>query len=312
MARMRPLSRRFRRALSAVALLAVTGGIVTACGEGDSAAPQATPTKPSASASASASAGAEAPKLHMIDSDGHQVAFHVTAGHGPTIVLDAGGGEDSSYWKDIVPRLHADTGATVITYDRAGLGQSEAVPGAWDVEAAVSDLKTGLTELGVTKDVILVSHSQAGEVATYFTKENPKEVSGSVLVDANLPPFFTDEEIARLTAATQPQLDAAKKDPTEPANAQLIATAENFTPVHQAYNKMSWPDSVPVDVIVSEKTPFDGSPEDAQRWRDAAASFVQQGPNRTLVTAMGSSHDVPKDRPDFVVEQIEKTVSARG
>ncbi|MFD6422430.1 alpha/beta fold hydrolase [Streptomyces sp. NPDC060198] len=308
MSRMLPLSRRTRRALSAVALLAVTGGIVTACGEEDSAATKAAPPKSSASASTPAGAS----KLHMVDSDGHQVAFHVTTGHGPTIVLDAGGGEDSSYWNDIVPRLHADTGATVITYDRAGLGRSEAVPGGWDVEAAVGDLKTGLTALGVTKDVILVSHSQAGEVATYFAKENPKEVSASVLVDANLPPFFTDQEIARLVAATQPELDAAKKDPSAPANRQLIATAENFTPAHQAYNKMSWPDSVPVDVIVSEKTPFDGSPEDAQRWRDAAASFVRQAPNRTLVTATGSSHDVPKDRPDFVVEQIEKTVSARG
>lgn len=310
MSRIRPSHRRTRRALSAVALLAVTAGVVTACGEENSAAAKASP-KATASA-ASGKGQADASKLRMIDSGGHRVAFHITAGHGPAIVLDSGGGEDSSYWKDIVPRLHADTGATVITYDRAGLGQSEAVPGPWDVEGAVSDLKTGLTELGVTDDVILVSHSQAGEVATYFTSENPKMVSGSVLVDANLPPFFTDEEIARLAAASQPEVDAAKKDPDTPANRQLIQTAENFTPAHQAYNKMSWPDSVPADVIVSEKTPFDGSPEDAQRWRDAAASFVQQAPNRTLVTATGSSHDVPKDRPDFVVDQIEKTVSAQG
>ncbi|MFD6530422.1 alpha/beta fold hydrolase [Streptomyces sp. NPDC060184] len=310
MSRTRPPRRRTRRALSAVALLAVTAGIVTACGEEDSAAPKASPK---AVAPASSGAGqADGSKLRMIDSGGHRVAFHITAGHGPVIVLDSGGGEDSSYWKEMVPRLHADTGATVITYDRAGLGRSEAVPGPWDVEGAVGDLKTGLTELGVTKGVILVSHSQAGEVATYFTKENPEVASGSVLVDANLPPFFTDEEIARLVAASRPEVDAAKKDPTTPANRQLIATAENFTTAHQAYNKVSWPESVPADVIVSEKTPFDGSPEDAQRWRAAAASFVRQAPNRTLVTATGSSHDVPKDRPDFVVERIEQMVSAQG
>lgn len=52
--------------------------------------------------------------------------------------------------------------------------------------------------------------------------------------------------------------------------------------------------------MVSEKTPLDGSPEDAQRWRDAAASFAQEAPNRTLVTAKGSSHEVPTDRPDLV------------
>lgn len=97
----------------------------------------------------------------MIDNGGHRLAFHVTRGNGSTIVLDSGGGEDSSYWNDLVPKLHASTGATVVTYDRAGLGKSDVVPGPWKVESAVSDLESGLQELGVTKNVTLVSHSQA-------------------------------------------------------------------------------------------------------------------------------------------------------
>ncbi|MER6720412.1 alpha/beta fold hydrolase [Streptomyces halstedii] len=302
---------RTHRALAAVALLAVSAGFVTACGDEGSAH-----RDPAPSASAPAVPGADKtaePKPHMIDNDGHRLAFHVTEGHGPAIVLDAGGGEDSSYWKDIVPELHATTGATIITYDRPGLGKSEAVPGAWDVRSAVSDLRTGLQKLGVTKDVILVSHSQAGEIATYFTKEYPELVSGSVLVDASLPPLYTDEETARLVAANQPAVDAAKKDPSQPQNSQLISVAENYGPMHRAYHEVSWPDAVPATVIVSEKTPFDGSPEDAQLWRDAAASFVAQGPaNRTLVTAKGSSHDIPKDRPALVIEEIGKMAGARG
>ncbi|MFC5673842.1 alpha/beta fold hydrolase [Streptomyces incanus] len=307
-----PLKRRrpTYRVLSALALLTLTAGAVTACSNNDSA------SKPAASHSAtsSASPGAGRPgasKLHMITNDGHRLAFHVTQGNGHTIVLDSGGGEDSSYWKDLVPKLHADTGATVITYDRAGMGKSDVVPGPWKVESAVSDLRSGLEQLGVTKNVILVSHSQAGEIANYFAKENPKTLSGAVLVDANLPPFFTDEEIARLVAVSQPQIDAAKKDPDKPQNRQLISTAENFVPAHKAFHKVTWPDAVPATVIVSGKTPLDGSPVDAQRWRDAAASFAQDGPNRTLVTAKGSSHEVPKDRPDLVLKEIEDMVATQ-
>ncbi|MDJ1138225.1 alpha/beta fold hydrolase [Streptomyces iconiensis] len=248
----------------------------------------------------------------MIENNGHRLAFHVTKGHGPTIVLDAGGGEDSSYWKGMVRKLHAATGAKVITYDRAGLGESEVVPGPWEVGSAVSDLKTGLRKLGVTRDVILVSHSQAGEIATYLAKENPKLVSGAVLVDASLPPLYTDEVIARLVAANQPAVDAAKKDPSKPKNRQLISTAESYIPMHKAYHQVSWPDTVPATAIVSEKTPFAGSPEDAQRWRDAAATFVGKGPHRTLVTAKGSSHDIPKDRPALVLKEIKKMRAAQG
>ncbi|MCX4851416.1 alpha/beta fold hydrolase [Streptomyces sp. NBC_00893] len=298
------------RLLSALAVLTLTAGAATACSDGDSTPEHAasSSSSPSSSATSSTSPGAGqsgVSKLHMVTNDGHRLAFHVTQGNGHTIVLDSGGGEDSSQWKDLVPKLHADTGATVITYDRAGLGKSDVVPGPWKVDSAVSDLKPGLEQLGITKSVTLVSHSQAGEIASYFAKDNPKMLSGAVLVDANLPPFFTDEEIPRLVAASRPQVDAAKKDPDKPENRQIISTAEGFAPAHKAFHDVTWPDAVPVAVIVSEKTPLDGSPVDAQRWRDAAASFAQDGPNRTLVTAKGSSHEVPKDRPDLVLMEIE-------
>ncbi|WP_328581838.1 alpha/beta fold hydrolase [Streptomyces sp. NBC_00370] len=310
MSRTTPNRRSVNRAVSALALLVVAAGAVTACSDDNSAAKQ--PTSHSAVASASpATSEIGKTKLHMVDNGGHRLAFYVTRGSGSTIVLDSGGGEYSSQWKDIVPKLHAATGATVITYDRAGLGKSDVVPGPWKVRSAVSDLKAGLAQLGITKDVTLVAHSQAGEVANYFAQDNPRMLSGAVLVDANLPQFFTDEEIPRLVAATQPAVDAAKKDPEKPENRQLISTAAGFAAAHQAFHKVTWPDSVPATVVVSEKTPFDGSPEDAQRWRDAAASFAHAAPNRTLVTAKGSSHEVPTDRPGFVLKEIEGMFAAR-
>ncbi|MFF2367888.1 alpha/beta fold hydrolase [Streptomyces sp. NPDC058122] len=293
------------RALSSLAVLTLAAGAVTACSDSNSSSSHSTP-----SASAGTGKAAEA-TLRMVDNGGHRLAFYVMRGNGSTIVLDSGGGEYSSQWKDIAPKLHAATGATVITYDRAGLGKSDVVPGPWKVESAVSDLEAGLRQLGVTNDVTLVAHSQAGEIANYLAKGNPKLLSGAVLVDANLPQFFTDEEIPRLVAASQPAIDAAKKDPEKPANRQLISTAEGFAPAHQAFHKVTWPDSVPATVMVSGKTPFDGSPEDAQRWRDAAASFVQEAPNRALVTVKGASHEVPTERPDAVLKAIEAMFAAQ-
>lgn len=298
------------RVLASLALLTLTAGAVTACGDDDSGADAGHTAPSSATSSASTGAGRSDAEPHMITHDGHRLAFYVIKGSGRTIVLDSGGGEDASQWKDIAPELHADTGATVITYDRAGLGGSDVVPGPWKVKSAVGDLTSGLEQLGVTGNVTLVSHSQAGEIANVLAEEHPKMLSGAVLVDANLPGFFTDEEIPRLVAGTQPEVDAAKKDPDKPANRQLISTAEGFGAAHKAFHKVVWPDSVPATVLVSEKTPFDGSPVDAQRWRDAAAAFAQGAPNRTLVTATGSSHEVPTDRPALVIKEVEAMVSA--
>ncbi|MCC9738394.1 alpha/beta fold hydrolase [Streptomyces sp. MNU89] len=298
------------RVLSSLAVLTLAAGTATACSSNDSSSSSSAPTSAIPSASAGTGKAAEA-KLHMVDNDGHRLAFYAIQGSGSTIVLDSGGGEDSSQWKDIAPKVHAATGATVITYDRAGLGKSDVVPGAWKVQSAVSDLKAGLKQLGITKDVTLVAHSQAGEIASNLAQDDPEMLSGAVLVDANLPQFFTDEEIPRLVAATQPDVDAAKKDPEKPANRQLISTAEGFAEAHQVFHKVVWPASVPATVMVSEKTPFAGSPPDAQHWRDAAASFVKEAPNRTLVTAKGTSHEVPTERPDLVLKAIEDRFAAQ-
>jgi hypothetical protein len=68
---------------------------------------------------------------------------------------------------------------------------------------------------------------------------------------------------------------------------------------------MTYPENVPVKVIVSGKTPFPTSPKDAKAWRDAQAAFVAASPtNRTLTTAVGSSHEVPVERPDLVIDGV--------
>jgi pimeloyl-ACP methyl ester carboxylesterase len=247
----------------------------------------------------------------MVKNGGHTLAFHIVSGHGPAIVLDAGGGADSSYWQDLVPTLAKDTGATIITYDRAGAGASDEVPGPWKVEDAVSDLEAGLTQLGATRDVLLVSHSLAGEIATYFVDKNPQWVAGSVLVDASLPNFYTDSEIAKIAAANKAQLAELQKQPSTKQTRQLIAVAADYEAMHRAYHQISWPATVPATVIVSSKTPFD-TPEDAQLWRDAQAQFAGAATNRSLIVAANSSHDIPLDRPDVVAKAIDEMAKTLG
>lgn len=242
---------------------------------------------------------------HMIDVDGHKIAFHVTPGHGPTIVLDAGGGADSSYWDTFVPELAKRTGSQIITYDRAGVGASDDVDGAWDVHGATRDLAVGLEKLHATDRVILVSHSLAGEIATYLVGQHPKWFIGAVMVDANVPDFYTDAAIARAEAMYAPVIAATKAAPPSKSGRQLLALSSSFVETSRAFHGVTWPASVPVIVIVAEKTPFD-DPTDKQWWKDAHAQFAKRAPNRRLVNATGSSHDVAHDRPDVILSAISE------
>lgn len=58
----------------------------------------------------------------MVSNGDHKLAFTVYPGQAPVIVLDAGGGHDSTYWAGFAPDLAERTGSKVITYDRASMG----------------------------------------------------------------------------------------------------------------------------------------------------------------------------------------------
>ncbi len=246
---------------------------------------------------------APAAATHLIDVDGHKIAFHVTPGQGPTIVLDAGGGNDSSYWDAFVPELAKRTGSKIITYDRSGFGASDDVSGAWNVHSATRDLAVGLEKLHATDRVILVSHSLAGEIATYLVGQHPKWFAGAVMVDANVPDFYTDAAIARAEAMYAPIVAATKTAPPTKSGRQLLALSESFVETSRAFHRATWPASVPVIVIVAERPPFE-DPADAQWWKDAHAQFAKRAPNRRLVNATGSSHDVAHDRPEVIFSAI--------
>ncbi|MFJ2581493.1 alpha/beta fold hydrolase [Kitasatospora aureofaciens] len=172
----RPLPRRSRRSALLLAATTLALGTATACEASHAPSAAGSPGAAAPSAASSSTAG-QAPTAgsdaRTVSNNGHRLAFHVTPGHLPAIVLDAGGGQDSSYWKDLVPALAKETGSEIITYDRSGLGASAEVAGPWRVDNAVSDLAAVLTAAGATHNVVLASHSEAGEIATYFVRSHP-------------------------------------------------------------------------------------------------------------------------------------------
>ncbi len=284
--------------------IALTSAVLLAASIGACSAQTAASSSPSSTpASASASTTSETRKVTNAE---HDLVFHVVDGKLPALVLDAGGGLGSSYWKDLAPRLAKATGSKIITYDRANEGESDEVSGPWRVENAVSDLEAGLKSLGVTEDVVLVSHSIAGEVATNFVNKNPGWVSGAVLVDANVPDFFTDEMLTAFAPLVEQQRTALMAQPSTKKNRQLLAVMVDYAAVHRVFHKLSWPKDVPVTAIVASQTPFADSPAAAELWRDGQARFAQAGPDRKHVVAENTSHEgIVTERPDIIADAVQ-------
>lgn len=240
---------------------------------------------------------------------GHHLTFHDTPGHLPVLVLDAGGGADSTYWNSIIPELAKRTGSEIITYDRAGLGASDEVPPPFRMEDAVTDLGSGLTQIGANRDLVLIPHSFAGMIATYLAIRHPDWISGAVLVDTNVPEFFTDAEVSHMAPIIQPMVAAELAAHPDKKTRTLEAITEAYVQTSHDFYRATWPASIPCVVIVSEGTPF--PPEmklDVKNWKDAHVAFANKSCQGKLIVAAGSSHDIAHDRPEVIIEATGKLV----
>lgn len=104
----------------------------------------------------------------------------------PTVLLECGiAGPTSASWA-WVQRGVAEF-APVISYDRAGLGLSDAGPTPRDGRAIGRELRVALANAGIPGPFVFVGHSFGGLVARVFTDEFPGDVAGLVLVESSHP-----------------------------------------------------------------------------------------------------------------------------
>ncbi len=266
---------------------AILGGCVASSPA--AAAPRATPaavTKPLPAA-----------QTRMIGVGGRRVAFHVIPGRSPAVVFEAGSGMDGTAWAPVLATIYAETGAELITFDRAGFGDSDEDTRPPAVQHEVDDLRTGLSVLKADR-IVLVAHSFGGEVATAFVNQNPDTVARAVLVDASIPSFFTDAETAKMVAMfpkTMPQTDKQSRT--------MVALFKAFPAMQHGFHAMHWPDNVPAMVIVSEYPPLPTPAENAL-WTQGHVDFAHAAANRSVVIATGSGHIVMTDRPDLVSHAV--------
>ncbi len=122
------------------------------------------------------------PPGHMVNVDEFKMHIHCTGEGKLTILLEAGLDDFSIFWSLVQPEI-AKT-ARVCSYDRAGLGWSEASPSPRTSETMVDELHELLVNARVHPPYVLVGHSFGGALTRLYVHKNPDEVLGMVLVDA--------------------------------------------------------------------------------------------------------------------------------
>jgi pimeloyl-ACP methyl ester carboxylesterase len=118
----------------------------------------------------------------MIDVGGYRLHLDCQGEGEPTVVIDAGQGDFSLSWAEILTRTAVFS--RVCVYDRAGLGWSDPSPKSRTAEAMVEELHTLLAKANVPGPYVLVGASTGGMNVRLFAHKHPREVAGLVLVDS--------------------------------------------------------------------------------------------------------------------------------
>jgi len=134
-------------------------------------------------------------KMYVVN--GHQMHLYCTGEGSPTIVLDAGLGEDSLVWGKVQPYLSRTT--RVCSYDRAGMGWSSPGPDPRDADTIAGELHALLQQADVSSPMVLMGHSLAGLYIRAYATRYPEDVAGLIFVDASSP-LQEDQGSAELRA----------------------------------------------------------------------------------------------------------------
>jgi pimeloyl-ACP methyl ester carboxylesterase len=239
----------------------------------------------------------------LVDVGGYNMYFKIMKGKGTPILFEAGGGNDSSVWDGILEKIHKVTGATLITYDRSGFGQSQLNPNLenesdFEIENGITELEKGLSKLGFNNEIMLVSHSYGGLYNLLFAGKYPEKVTSVVLIDATLSNFWNEDLL------TMRDMNVDISTIEKPSGDYYLNF--NFNAIMRYVRTMQFPEITPVINVFPENS-FPGYPAIlSDRWRELHIEFGNQNANVSNIIAKGSAHAIFQDNPALIINTINK------
>jgi pimeloyl-ACP methyl ester carboxylesterase len=252
---------------------------------------------------------------------------------GPTVVLEAGAGNNALIWReDLVsatwappatPRTTVLPGVAAFTrvcsYDRPGTlldldhrSRSDPAPMPRTAAAMVADLRALLAAADVPGPYVLVGHSFGGLIGRLYASTYPEEIVGLVLVDAAHEDYY-----ARMRAVlTTDQWAAASAPPQELAVYPDLERIDADASADQLRAAVAASPLRPLPLVVlTHGLPWSyppGFPADTLEavWRSLQDDLAALVPDARLIVAERSAHYIQLDEPGLVIEAVRQVVAA--
>jgi pimeloyl-ACP methyl ester carboxylesterase len=272
----------------------------------------------------------------LVDIGGYKLHIWCEGSGIPTVILDTGLGGSMFDWGFVQPKVAEFT--RVCSYDRAGMGYSDAGPTPRTSRQIAGELRILIQKSGINGPILLVGSSFGGLNMRAFAYEYGESVAGIVLVDAShedqeerykavnapeeVPWFFKFVPFAASVGVLRPLGFAPGLDPDSLAprvrnfaNAvrfrtsayraavdELTHVEESGAEIRAVRHQLSMP------VIVLSAGLSEEPQGRAQVWSDLQRSQVKLSSRGCQIIAANSHHVIAVEQPDVVVAAIRAIV----
>jgi pimeloyl-ACP methyl ester carboxylesterase len=259
----------------------------------------------------------------MISLGSHRLHIHIEGKWTPTVVIDTGIGDNMDRLRPLQANIARIT--KVITYNRAGYGQSEPGPLPRHSGREAEELKALLERAAVPRPYVLVGHSLGALNVQVFAAKYPDDVAGIVLLDPPPLSFILGQEYSALrvmaehmTAEWQAisdssanSTDAQKKSMSSFFRMIASEHREMFNESARLAGEISTFGDTPLVVLAAGKPnpAFGEVAEEFQKyWIEQNRSLAGKSTNGKFILAEESTHHLYVDVPELVADAIRSVI----
>jgi pimeloyl-ACP methyl ester carboxylesterase len=266
---------------------------------------------------------------------GHKMHIYCTGSGSPAIVMEAGGGSDSVAWRGVQPALSETT--RVCSYDRAGHGWSDALPGPRDADHIAGELHQLLLQTGMIGPIVLMGQSFGGVYLRDYATRYPAEIAGLIFVDSSTPlqnrnpaiepggpgppPWVVSLEmivgvprLIGMCGGAQGVVDHIRRLQAEDIcrlhYSVMSAELESFDESGRQTVHSGPYGTLPILIISHDPTkqlPQHPTQQDLNResaWTQMQENLKKLSPRSRRIIAQGSTHFVVTERPDLIDKEV--------
>jgi pimeloyl-ACP methyl ester carboxylesterase len=238
----------------------------------------------------------------LIAVNGYRLFVKTEGNKKPAVVFISGLADKLQTWKEVQPRVARFS--QTFAYDRAGIGESDAVSGSRTSLEVAKELHGLLINAKIKAPYILVAHSIGGLHARMFAHLYPAEVAGLVLVDVLHEQqllAFRDIVIDGLTEDQVLEMVADQEDMTGGGRAEFLASLRSADQV-----KVTRLPQVPLTVLTALIPGENDSPEAMLFKQFLHGQLASQVPGGKHVLAEQSGHYIQHDQPELIIQAIQE------